>query len=283
MGILNVTPDSFSDGGRYAGPETALRHAERMFRDGAQIVDVGGESTRPTALPVPLDEELRRVIPVIRLIAKHLPVTISIDTMKAEVARCAIEEGAAVVNDVSALRHDPQMAEVAANAHVPVILMHMRGVPQTMQRAPRYRDVVAEVKRFLGEAITRAVAAGIEASRILIDPGLGFGKTVRHNLELLHHLDAFKDLGCPLVIGPSRKSFIGHILQLPVEERLEGTLACIAYAMRHQVAVVRVHDVQPTVRFITMWQAIQGRQPNAPRRQYRSHRHRQTSASRINA
>lgn len=285
MGILNVTPDSFSDGGRYANPETALRHAEWMARDGAQIVDVGGESTRPGAVPVPLAEELRRVIPVIRLIAKHLPVAISIDTMNAEVARCAIEEGAAVVNDVSALRHDSNMAEVVAKAKVPVILMHMRGTPQTMQRAPRYRDVVAEVKRFLGDAIERAVAAGIAASRILIDPGLGFGKTVGHNLELLHRLDAFKDLGCPLVIGPSRKSFIGAALQLPIEERLEGTLACIAYAIRHQVAMVRVHDVQPTVRFIAMWQAIQGRNQSshAPRRQHRSHRDRQTSAPRIHA
>ncbi|MBI4353781.1 MAG: dihydropteroate synthase [Candidatus Omnitrophica bacterium] len=277
MGILNVTPDSFSDGGRLTDPNTALRYAEEMVRDGAQIIDVGGESTRPGAAPVSVDEELERTIPVIRLIAKHLRVVLSIDTMKAQVAQRAIEEGASLVNDVSALRHDPRMAEVVAKARASVILMHMRGRPQTMQRAPRYRDVVAEVKRFLEQAIQRAIASGIAASRILIDPGLGFGKTVQHNLTLLRHVEALKSLGCPVVIGPSRKSFIGQTLGLPVEERVEGTLACVAYAMAHHAAIVRVHDVKPAVRFITMWRTI----ADSTRRQYRSRRHRAAGTARI--
>ena len=279
MGILNVTPDSFSDGGRWLDPDAALRHAERMVLDGAQVIDVGGESTRPGAVPVPEEEELRRVIPVIRLLAKRLRVVMSIDTSKAEVARCALEEGASLVNDVSALQGDVGMAETIARAGVPVILMHRRGTPQTMQRAARYHDVVEEVKTFLAQAITHAVARGIASSRILIDPGLGFGKTVRHNLQLIGRLDTLKELGCPVVLGPSRKSFIGGTLQLPVEERVEGTLACVAYGLLHGVEMVRVHDVRPTVRFITMWKAIQS--TNATRRQHRSRGHGQTSALRI--
>ena len=279
MGIVNVTPDSFSDGGRCLNPDAALRQAEGMVRDGAQVIDVGGESTRPGAVPVSEDEELRRVIPVIRRLAKRLRVTISIDTSKAEVARCALAEGASLVNDVSALRGDPGMAEMIARAGVPAILMHRRGTPQTMQRAPRYHDVVQEVKAFLQEASQRAQAVGIVRDRILIDPGLGFGKTAWHNLELLRHLDAFSALGYPVVLGPSRKSFIGGTLQLPVEERVEGTLACVAYGLLHGVAMVRVHDVRPTVRFITMWKTI----AHAARRQHRSRGHGQTSPRRLRA
>jgi dihydropteroate synthase len=274
MGILNVTPDSFSDGGRSLNPDVALRYAEQMVRDGAQVIDVGGESTRPGAVPVSEDEELCRVIPVIRRLAKRLRVAVSIDTSKAEVARRAIEEGAVMVNDVSALRHDQAMARVVSRAKVPVILMHRRGSPATMQRAPRYHDVVQDVKAWLQEAGRRAQAAGIARERILLDPGLGFGKTVWHNLELLHRLDALSDLGYPVVLGPSRKSFIGHALQLPVEERVEGTLACVAHGLLHGVAMVRVHDVRPTVRFITMWKTI----AHAARRQHRSRGHGQTSA-----
>lgn len=275
MGVLNVTPDSFSDGGLFFNRDEAVRHGERMVEEGADMLDVGGESTRPGSTPVPIKEEVRRVIPVIRALARRLHVPISVDTSKAEVARQAIEAGACVVNDVTALRGDPQMARVVAEARVAVILMHMRGSPQTMQRAPRYHDVVAEVRAFLAQAIRDAEAAGIRADRIWIDPGLGFGKTVTHNLLLLRHLDVLAALGKPLLIGPSRKSFIGRVVAPParrdtsspawavparppdiVEERLSGTLACVAYAMRYGVQMVRVHDVRPTVQFIRMWDAI---------------------------
>jgi dihydropteroate synthase len=272
MGVLNVTPDSFSDGGRYLTPQEAIRHATRMVEEGAEVIDVGGESTRPGSRPVSCEEELRRVIPVIETLGKRLPVPLSIDTSKAQVARCALEAGASMVNDVTALRGDPQMAAVVARAQVPVILMHMRGMPQTMQRAPRYRDVVGEVKAFLAEAIQRAHQAGIAWEQILIDPGLGFGKTVTHNLLLLRHLDALLALGRPVVIGPSRKSFIGRILDAPVDERLAGTLACVAYAARQGIHVVRVHDVKPTVQFLRMWEAI-----DASWREHRPRRHRATS------
>ena len=269
MGVLNVTPDSFSDGSIFLDPEAAIRHAEQMVRDGADVIDVGGESTRPAAMPVSVEEELRRVLPVIRVLAKRLSVPLSIDTSKAEVARCAIDAGAALVNDVTALRGDPDMGAVIARARVPVILMHMRGNPRTMQRAPRYRDVVHEVKTFLSEAIRRAEASGIQPDRILIDPGLGFGKTVTHNLLLLRHLDELSALEKPVVIGPSRKSFIGRVLDADTHERLAGTLACVAYAMTHQVQMVRVHDVKAAVQLMTMWGAIK----DAPRRQRRSRRH----------
>ena len=256
MGILNVTPDSFSDGGRFAGPADAVRHAQRLVDEGADLIDVGGESTRPGAAPVPAAEEARRVVPVIRALAKRLAVPVSVDTSKAEVARRAIDAGASLVNDVTALG-DPQMPEVVAKARVSVILMHRRGTPQTMQRAPRYQDVVGEVREFLAQASRRAEAAGIRSDRILLDPGLGFGKTVRHNLLLLRHLDALGALGKPVVVGPSRKSFIGRVLNAEILDRLEGTLACVAYAMRQGAAMVRVHDVKPTVEFIRMWSAIE--------------------------
>jgi len=275
MGILNVTPDSFSDGGRYLQPDAAIRHAERLARDGADLIDVGGESSRPGAKPVPREEELCRVIPVIQALAKRLTIPLSIDTSKAEVAQRAIEAGASMVNDVTALRGDPQMARVVARARVPVILMHLRGTPRTMQQAPRYHDVVAEVKAFLGEAIQRAEGAGIAPSRILIDPGLGFGKTVTHNLLLIKQLEEFVALGRPVVIGPSRKSMIGQVLQAPVTERLMGTLACLAYAMQAPVHMVRVHDVKAAVEFLTMWSAID--HAGASRSQRRPRRHRAPS------
>jgi dihydropteroate synthase len=257
MGVLNVTPDSFSDGGRFRSPAAAIRHAEQMAAEGADLIDVGGESTRPGSEPVPLEEELNRVMPVIRALAKRLRAPISIDTSKAEVARRAIEAGASMVNDVTALRGDPAMPAVVARAGASVVLMHMRGTPATMQRRPRYRDVVAEVKAFLAEAIGRAERAGIAPERILIDPGLGFGKTLAHNLRLLQHLDELVALGRPVVIGPSRKSFIGRILDVETDDRLAGTLACVAYAMRQGAQVVRVHDVKPAVQVMTMWQAIE--------------------------
>lgn len=281
MGILNVTPDSFSDGGGYLSVEQALAHAEQMAADGADLIDVGGESTRPGAPSVAVEEECRRVLPVIERLARRLPIPISIDTSKALVAQRALEAGASLINDVTALRGEGDMAAVAARARVPIILMHMRGTPRTMQQAPRYRNVVDDVARWLREAARGAQAAGITRERIWLDPGLGFGKTVRHNLTLLRRLDVLQGVGCPIVIGPSRKSFIGHTLNLPADDRLEGTLACVGYAMAHGVAVVRVHDVKPAVRFITMWQAIQ--HVDTTRRQHRSRRHRQASALRVGA
>lgn len=275
MGIINVTPDSFSDGGFFLDPDAALRHAEQLVADGADLLDVGGESTRPGAQAVPVEDELARVIPVIRRLAARVRVPVSIDTSKAEVARQAIDAGAVMVNDVTALQGDPQMAAVVARANVPVVLMHMRGTPQTMQRRPRYRDVVQDVRAFLRDAIRRAERAGISPGRILIDPGLGFGKTVEHNLALLHHLDALARLGKPVVIGPSRKSFIGRVLNVEVEERLAGTLACIAFAIQHGASMVRVHDVKPVKQLLTMWDALE--HVGQARRQRRSRRHRAAS------
>ena len=256
MGILNVTPDSFSDGGRYVSAANAVHRALQLVEAGADVIDIGGESTRPGSAPVSLREELRRVIPVIRQLRRRTRVPISIDTSKAEVARQALAAGASIVNDITALRGDPAMADVVSRARVPVILMHMRGTPRTMQRAPRYRDVVAEVSAWLRDAVRRARAAGIARSRIWIDPGLGFGKTARHNLLLMRHLKALKRLGQPIVLGPSRKSFIGRATGAPVAERLPGTLTCLAQAAIHGIDMVRVHDVAETVQFLTMWSAI---------------------------
>ena len=257
MGILNVTPDSFSDGGSFADTAAAVEHGLRMAADGADLIDVGGESTRPGAATVSVEAELARVISVIAQLAGSLRIPISIDTSKAEVAFQAIEAGASIINDVTALRGDPQMASVAARSGASVILMHMRGNPRTMQRAPRYHDVVEDVAGFLREAARRAQDAGIERSRILLDPGLGFGKTVGHNIELLHSLDRFVTLGFPIVIGPSRKSFIGKTLGAELEDRLSGTLACVARAFHCRIQVVRVHDVRPTVHLLNMLDTIE--------------------------
>ena len=256
MGILNVTPDSFSDGGCFAGTAAAVEHGLRMAAEGADLIDVGGESTRPGAEAVPLEIELSRVIPVIAQLAGALRLPISIDTSKAEVAVQAIEAGASIINDVTALRGDPQMSAVAARSGASVILMHMRGTPRTMQRAPRYHDVVEDVAGFLREAAVRAQQAGIERSRILLDPGLGFGKTAGHNLELLRSLKRLVALGFPIVIGPSRKSFIGTTLDADLEDRLSGTLACVAQAFQCGVAVVRVHEIRPAVHLLKMLEAI---------------------------
>ncbi len=261
MGILNITPDSFSDAGLYVDPDSAVQRGLQMEAEGAGLLDVGGESTRPGSLPVSLDEELRRVVPVIRRLAATVAIPISIDTSKAEVARQAIDAGASIVNDVSALRADSRMAGVVAQSQATVILMHMRGTPRMMQQAPRYRDVVAEVIRFLKDSARRALAAGIRAERILVDPGLGFGKTLRHNLELLRELKRLCALGYPVVLGPSRKSFIGSTLHVDVQERLAGTLACVAHAHRCGVHIVRVHDVQPAVQLVRMLEAIDAAGP----------------------
>lgn len=252
MGILNVTPDSFSDGGTFLDPDLALRRGLEMAEQGADLLDLGGESTRPGAVRVSAAEELRRVLPVIERLAEAVRVPLSIDTSKAAVAAEALAAGVSIVNDVTALRGDPDMARVAARGGAAVILMHMQGTPRTMQRRPRYRNVVEDVSSFLMSAAARARSAGIPRDRILIDPGLGFGKTVAHNVALLRALSRFVSLGYPVVLGPSRKSFIGALAGGEAHERLGGTLAAVAAARRAGVRMVRVHDVQATVQFLKM-------------------------------
>jgi dihydropteroate synthase len=243
MGVLNVTPDSFSDGGDWVDPDRALRRARAMVREGARIIDVGGESTRPRSRPVPAAEEIRRVVPVIERLAAE-KVLVSIDTSKAAVARAAFRAGAKILNDVTALRGDRAMARTAARAGVAVILMHMKGSPRTMQRKPEYGDVVEEILEFFREILRNAWRAGIERDKIILDPGIGFGKSPEHNLEILRRLDEFCDLGRPLAIGTSRKSFIGRALGRRVDDRVSGTGATVAAAILRGADVVRVHDVR---------------------------------------
>ena len=247
MGIVNVTPDSFSDGGLYLDPAAALAHAVELLEQGADILDIGGESTRPGADPVAAEEELRRVIPVIHgLRERSIAIPISIDTSKASVAAAAIEAGASLVNDVTALRADPEMAGVVAGAPVDVCLMHMQGEPRTMQENPRYGDVVSEVKSFLEERMAAAMAAGIQEDRILLDPGIGFGKNVAHNVELLRRLGEIAELGRPVLVGPSRKRFLGTLTGgREVQERLPATIAACVVALEHGAAIFRVHDPAP--------------------------------------
>lgn len=244
MGILNVTPDSFSDGGRFLSPDAAVERALAMEKEGADIIDVGGESSRPGAEPVPVEEELRRVLPVLERLRGKLRIPISIDTTKAEVAEAALRAGASIVNDISALRFDPAMAPLVAKFGAGLVLMHMLGTPKTMQQAPHYEDVVTEVRDFLAERAQYAQSQGIPREAIAVDPGIGFGKTVEHNLELLRRLPELVELGFPVLVGPSRKSFIGAILGLGVEERLEGTLAACAVAVVRGADILRVHDVK---------------------------------------
>jgi dihydropteroate synthase len=246
MGVVNVTPDSFSDGGLYFDVRAAIDHARELEAEGAAILDVGGESTRPGASPVPEAEELRRVLPVVEgLAAAGGGAEISIDTSKAAVARAALGAGASMVNDVTALRADPAMAELVARAGVDCCLMHMLGEPRTMQRDPRYEDVVSEVKAFLEERLAFAVAEGIGEERIVLDPGIGFGKTTEHNLELLRRIDELVALGRPVAIGTSRKSFLGKITARPVEDRTAATIATNVLAYAAGARVFRVHDVAP--------------------------------------
>ncbi len=244
MGIVNVTPDSFSDGGRYLDADAAIAHGLELAAQGAAIIDVGGESTRPGAEPVTETEELRRVVPVIEALRAALPDTrISVDTCKAAVARAALDAGAEIVNDVTALRGDPEMAALVAERGVTVCLMHMQGEPRTMQDDPHYDDVVGEVAQFLAERLAAAVAAGVAAERVILDPGIGFGKTVDHNLELLHRLDELVALGRPLLIGTSRKSFLGRLTGREVDDRLAGTIATNVIAFERGARIFRVHDV----------------------------------------
>ena len=243
MGIINVTPDSFSDGGKYANVEAAVMRAKQMVADGADIIDIGGESSRPGAEPITANEECRRVIPVVQALAEQSQIPISVDTYKAKVAHEALSAGACVINDITALHGDPNMCQIIADAQAGVILMHMQGVPATMQKAPTYQNVVAEVHAWLTEVASQAVDRGIDSSRIMIDPGIGFGKTFDHNLEILRHLMQFRGIGYPMLVGVSRKKFIGRILDLPVHQREEGTAATVAWSIINGANVVRVHDV----------------------------------------
>lgn len=264
MGIVNVTPDSFSDGGHFLSPDQAIVQAMKLVEEGADILDIGGESTRPFSDPVSESEELDRVLPVIEGLAKLVAVPISIDTTKASVARQAVAAGATMINDVSALRMDPQMATTAADCGVPLVLMHMKGNPKTMQVAPVYDDLIADIKKFLGDALKQAKTDGVDHSAIILDPGIGFGKTIDHNLQLLHKLDQFHDLKAPLLIGPSRKMFIRSLLKNPSEKDIDplseavaqGTQAAITAAALLGVHMVRVHDVARTRTTLAIADAI---------------------------
>lgn len=257
MGILNVTPDSFSDGGMFLSPDRALQQAEKLVEEGADIIDVGGESTRPFSDSVDEDEEKRRVIPIIEKLASVIDVPISVDTCKSGVARSAMEAGASIINDVSALRFDPEMVEVAARSGVPLILMHMLGTPRTMQKNPHYDAVIAEIMGFLQQRIDYATRHGVKREQIIVDPGIGFGKTVKHNLAILKNLDAFHLLNSPLLLGASRKSFIGLVLgrENPLEREL-GTGAVTCAAVLAGVHILRVHNVSVNVEVARMADAI---------------------------
>jgi dihydropteroate synthase len=256
MGILNVTPDSFSDGGRWLDPDAAVRRGLELIAEGADILDIGGESTRPGAAEVPVEEELRRVTPVIEELARQASIPLSVDTRRSAVARTALAAGAAIVNDVSALG-DPDMAAVARAAGAGVVLMHSRGAPADMQRDPRYEDVVAEVRAYLAARMAAAVAAGIGRERIVIDPGLGFGKTTAHNLALLGALEKLAELA-PVLVGASRKRFIGEITGAPADQRLPGSLTVAVWSLLRGAAVLRVHDVAATRAAVRMAGALCG-------------------------
>lgn len=258
MGIVNVTPDSFSDGGLALDPAAAVARAMRMVADGAAIIDIGGESTRPGAEEIPAAEEMRRVLPVIRELSGCSPVTISIDTQKAEVARAALEAGAHIVNDVSACTHDPAMADVVLGHDAGVVLMHMRGSPRTMQADPRYGDVVGEVHDYLAERLSALRDKGIRQDAMAVDPGIGFGKTIEHNLALLAGIPRLVALGVPVVIGLSRKSFLGHLTGRPVDGRLAGSLAGAVVSALRGAQVLRVHDVGETVDALKVAAALAG-------------------------
>jgi dihydropteroate synthase len=264
MGILNVTPDSFSDGGRFHDYDAAVAQGIRLADQGAHILDIGGESTRPFSRPISTREEIDRVVPVIETLSKKISIPISIDTKKSEVARAALDAGAAMINDISAFEMDPDMVDVAARYQVPVILMHMKGTPETMQNDPVYDDLIQEIGDYLAGRAADVIAGGVEKSRIILDPGIGFGKTVHHNLQLINCLETIVDLGFPVLMGPSRKSFIRNILgkdapKIPLDtpEQIEnGTLAAVGACLAHGAHIIRVHDVQRTVAFTRIFDAI---------------------------
>jgi dihydropteroate synthase len=256
MGVLNVTPDSFSDGGRYFVLDKAVEHALAMAGEGADIIDVGGESTRPYAPKISANEEMDRVIPVIESLSEELTIPISIDTYKHEVAQEALKCGASMINDISALRFDPQMASIAAEAGVPVVLMHMKGTPENMQDNPTYEDLITEILDFLKDAEKGAMAAGINEDLIVVDPGIGFGKTFDDNLKIIRELSRFHVLKKPVLLGPSNKAFIGHILDREPDQRDAGTMATIAYMVMNGAHIIRAHNVKNTVETIKMIEAI---------------------------
>lgn len=257
MGILNVTPDSFSDGGLFIDKETAVRHALEMVEQGADIIDIGGQSTRPGSEPVPVEEEIDRVVPVVREVAERLDVPVSVDTYVAEVASAALDSGALMVNDISAGSFDQDMPELIAERQCPAILMHIKGTPRDMQSNPHYDDLMGEICGFLRERVRAVVEAGADEKKLMIDPGFGFGKTVEHNLETLRRLGELRSLGRPVVVGTSRKSTLGKVLgDLPVEERLEGTAATVALSIAGGADIVRVHDVKEMARVARMADAV---------------------------
>ena len=261
MGVLNLTPDSFYDGGKNPSLSEALKKAERMVEEGADIIDVGGESTRPGAVPLSVEEEMERILPVLREMGKRFSIPISVDTYKAETARAALGEGASIVNDVGGLHHDPAMARTVAEHQAGVVVMHMRGEPRTMQDAPRYDHVMEEIKTYLSEGIEKGIEAGIGKNSFLVDPGIGFGKTFSHNVEILKNLSFLLDLNKPILVGLSRKSFLGHLSGLAVEDRLEGSLAASVIAVLNGANILRTHDVKETKRAVEVADLFKGRLP----------------------
>ena len=256
MGILNVTPDSFSDGGRFFDPLHAFDQAQAMIEAGADIIDVGAESSRPGAVPLPEQDEIQRLRPILTLLGQHLAVPLSVDTQKSAVARLALDLGVSIVNDISALRSDPFMGAVIAQAKAGVVLMHMQGTPATMQQCCTYGDVVEDVKKFLSDRVRVAQSFGIETDQIIIDPGIGFAKNTHQNLMLLKGLQFLNDIGCPVLVGPSNKSFIGEVLNKPVSERMIGTAAVVAASVLNGAKIVRVHDVRPMKDVVRMIDVI---------------------------
>lgn len=256
MGILNVTPDSFYDGKRYNTFENAIDHALKMAEEGADIIDVGGESTRPGASSIPANEEIKRVIPVIKILSKNIRLPISIDTYKASVAEKAIDAGASIINDIGGLQTDKRMALVAASAKAPVIIMHKKGAPGTMQKHPIRKNLLSEIMSYLKKSVAVAISAGIDENKIILDPGVGFGKTMQQNFQILRRLWEFKSMGFPILIGTSRKKFIGTVLKAAVQERLYGTLATVAVAAMNGAHIVRVHDVYESVQIVKICDAI---------------------------
>ncbi len=256
MGILNITPDSFYKQSRTVSIKAALKKAEEMVRDGADIIDVGGESTRPGASPLSEKEELKRVLPVIKGLIKNFDVPLSVDTYKSTIARAVLEEGASIINDISGLMFDPKMAKTIASSKAGVVIMHIKGNPKTMQKKPVYKSLMKEIATYLNKSIKRAVSAGISENRIIIDPGIGFGKTFAHNITILKRLAELKKLNKPILLGLSRKSFIGKILNLPAEERLEGSLAASIIGVINGARILRTHDVKETKRAVAVAESI---------------------------
>jgi dihydropteroate synthase len=256
MGVLNVTPDSFSDGGHYFDKDEAIKKGFNLVEEGSDIIDIGGESTRPGSESITAEEEILRTIPVITALKEKTDVLISIDTTKSEVAKAALDAGADIINDISALRFDSRMASLAAQEDVPIILMHMKGTPQTMQVDPSYEDVLLEIKTFLKGSIDKAIASGIKKEKIIIDPGIGFGKRLKDNLTLINNLEVLEELDQPILVGVSRKSFIGTILGSPPQERLEGTIASAILSVIHGAHVLRVHDVALVKNAVRVAEAI---------------------------